>query len=342
MANYLVLGLFEEVSSAAAAIEGVRRIGVPDNRVSVMSGTPIRSKLLGRRPARNWLGLMSLLGALLGLGAAVTLLVGAPLLYPMYQGGQPLIPIPPSIIITFELTMMGTMWVTFGGFWLLNRFPRFGRPVYDPRITAGMIGVLVEADEGRAGRVVDLFKNGNAADVQRVGARPQIDNRAWGRWLAVVGVLLGLVLIIAPLFVYDVIRIPFGTQMDDQASVPYDGGPRLAAPANSVPIQGPVFVSDQPATQPVPANPNSLQRGQVLFDINCALCHGPKGDGNGRLSGFFTSKPFDLTGAPVQALSDQQIFTVISKGFGVMPPLHENLDVEQRWDVVDWVRNLKK
>ena len=232
MANYLVLGLFEEVSSAAAAIEGVRRIGVPDNRVSVMSGIPIRPRLLGRRPGRNWLAPVALLGALLGMGAALTLLIGAPLLYPLYQGGQPLIPIPPSIIITFELTMLGTMWVTFGGFVLLNRFPRFGRPVYDPRITAGKIGVLVETDEGRAGRVADLFQNGNAADVQRYGARPQIDTRAWVRWLAVLAVLLGLVLIITPLFVYDVIRIPFGTQMDDQVSVNPEGAPRLAAPAD--------------------------------------------------------------------------------------------------------------
>ena len=286
MANYLVLGLFEEVSSAAAAIEGVRRIGVPDNRVSVMSGIPIRPRLLGRRPGRNWMAPVALLGALMGLGAALTLLIGAPLLYPMYQGGQPLIPIPPSIIITFELTMLGTMWVTFGGFVLLNRFPRFGQPVYDPRITAGKIGVLVEADEGRAGRVADLFQNGNAADVQRYGARPQIDTRAWVRWLAVLAVLLGLVLIISPLFTYDVIRIPFGTQMDDQVSVNPEGAPRLAAPADSVPIQGPVFVADQPATQPVPVSQNSLQRGQVLFGIHCALCHGPTGTGNGPLERF--------------------------------------------------------
>ena len=342
MANYLVLGLFEEVSSAAAAIEGVRRIGVPDNRVSVMSNVPIRPKLLGRRPPRQHLGLVSLLGAILGLGGALTLLIGAPLLYPMYAGGQPLIPIPPSIIITFELTMLGTMWVTFGGFVLLNRLPHFGKPVYDPRIGAGMIGLLVEAEEGRAGRVVDLFQNGHAADVQRVGARPQIDNRAWLRWLATIVVLVGLVLIIAPLFLYNVIEIPFGTQMDDQISVPYEGAPRLAAPANAVPIQGPVFIAGQPATQPVPASANSLQRGAVLFNIDCALCHGPKGDGNGRLSGFFNPKPYNLTSAEVQALSDQQIFTVISNGFGVMPPLHENLTVEQRWDVVNHVRSLKK
>ena len=59
-------------------------------------------------------------------------------------------------------------------------------------------------------------------------------------------------------------------------------------------------------------------------------------------SGFFNPKPFDLTSAEVQALSDQKIFTVISRGFGIMPPLHENLDAEQRWDVVNWVRTLKK
>jgi mono/diheme cytochrome c family protein len=340
--NFMLLGLFEEVSSVAGSIEGLRRIGVPDNRVSVMSTVPYSAKVLGRRPARNYLGIISVLGALTGVTIALLLLVGTPLLYPLHAGGQPLIPIPPSLIITFELTMLGTMWITFGGFFLFNRLPRFGRPMYDRRIGEGNIGVLIETDSSRVDRVTDLLKGFGAFDVQCVPAREQVDNRAWGRWLLVVGLIAVAALVITPLFVYDVIRIPFGTQMDDQASVPYEGAPRLAAAAGAVPISGPAFIAGQPATQPIPVSDNSLQRGQVLFGMHCALCHGEGGQGDGKLSGFFNPKPFDLTSAQVQALPDAQIFTVISNGFGLMPPLQENLTPEERWDVVNHVRTLKK
>jgi mono/diheme cytochrome c family protein len=340
--NFMLLGLFEEVSSVAAVLEGLRRIGVPDNRVSIMSTVPYSPRILGRRPTRNYLGILTILGALIGLTLALLFMVGTPLLYPLHVGGQPLIPIPPTLIIVFELTMLGTMWVTFGGFFLLNRFPHFGNPVYDARIGAGNIGVAVETDESRVDRAADLLKNGGAFDVQRMPAREQMDKRAWGRWLLVVGLIALAVGVITPLFVYDVIRIPFGTQMDDQASVPYQGAPRLAAPADAVPFTGPAFIASQPATQPIPASDNSRQRGQVLYGIHCALCHGEQGLGDGRLSGFFNPKPFNLTSAEVQALPDAQIFTVISNGFGIMPPLRENLTPEERWDVVNYVRALKK
>ena len=342
MAQFLLLGLFEEVTSAANALEGLRNLGVPDNRVEVMSTIPYSARVLGRRRPRHHLGLVTAFGALSGLTTALLLADwhATPVSRCM-QGGQPLIPIPPSLIITFELTMLGTMWVTFFGFWLLNRFPRFGKPIYDERISDGQIGVVVEVDDSRVDRAVDVLKTNDATEVMREPWREQFDSRAWKRWLTVVGLGLAAVLVIFPLFVYDVIRIPFGTQMDDQVSVPYQGGPRLAAPAAAVPVQGPVLIADQPATQPVAADAGSLQRGQVLFNLHCALCHSEAGTGDGRLSGYFNPKPANLTSAQIQALSDQQIFLVITNGYGIMPSIREDLLPEERWDVVNWVRTLK-
>jgi mono/diheme cytochrome c family protein len=141
---------------------------------------------------------------------------------------------------------------------------------------------------------------------------------------------------------YDVIKIPFPSQMIEQESIAYEQGPRLAAPAASVPIQGLVLVAGQPASQPVPSGPDSIQRGKVLFNINCYMCHGETGQGNGKLSGYFNPKPFDLTSADVQKLPDSEIFLVISQGRGQMPSLAENLSASERWDVINFVRTLKK
>jgi mono/diheme cytochrome c family protein len=144
------------------------------------------------------------------------------------------------------------------------------------------------------------------------------------------------------LFTYEVIKIPFPTQMDDQDSVAYGQGPRLAAPAEAVPVQGPVLIADQPASEPLAADAASLQRGQVLFDVDCALCHGQDGTGMGPISQYFAPRPADLTGDKVQGLSVAEIFMVITQGQGVMPSLAENLEPARRWDVVNYVRSLKK
>jgi mono/diheme cytochrome c family protein len=109
-----------------------------------------------------------------------------------------------------------------------------------------------------------------------------------------------------------------------------------------VPVQGPDLIAGEPASLPVPSSPNSLQRGKTLFGINCVMCHGAGGTGNGAVGAFFNPKPFNLTSSAVQNLQDNELFLVITQGFGVMPPAAENLSPEERWDVINYVRTLKK
>jgi mono/diheme cytochrome c family protein len=347
MAGYLLLGIFEEPAPAADAIERIRRLGVPENRITVMSAFPIRSAALGRRHGQSRLSLVTLTGTVLGALTALALVGGTPLLYPVPVGGQPLWPIPPQLIILFELTMLGTMWATFIGLFLLGRFPVYGDPVNDPRISAGSIGVSVEADQSRADRAEQALVATGAIDVKRMPARKQIDLTRWWLWLLSIALFLGVAGIFGGLLAYDIIKVPWFDQMQNQVSTAYEQGPRKVAPAEAAPIQGAALINDTtPGTQPIPANANSLQRGQILFNENCALCHGQSGEGNGPISGFLVAggspQPFNLTSSEVQSLSDQQIFVVISNGFGTMPTLRENLTVSERWDVVNWVRTLKK
>jgi mono/diheme cytochrome c family protein len=277
-------------------------------------------------------------GALAGLLAAVLLLVATPVLYPLYQGGQPLIPIPPSFIIIFELTMLGTMVATFIGFVLTNRFPTFGRPAYHPAITTGQIGMVVETDDSRLERVQSALRDAGGQEIAQVDSPVEGDPHRW-RLLGFTILLIGGVLAIAGgLLAYDIIKIPYTTQMTYQESIDYEEAPRMAAPAEAIPVSGPAVIANQPGGEPVPAEPNSLQRGQVLYNIHCAVCHNETGAGNGRLSGYYNPKPRDLTSAEAQAQTDQHIYMVITNGFGLMPPLRENLTANQRWDVVNWVR----
>lgn len=342
MAEKLLLGLFPEVTLAANAIEKLRQAGVSDDQVTVMSSIPYESEMLGRPRPPGGLNRIVILGAIVGVALALFLTVGIFLLYPLVQGGQPTVPIPPSLIIIFEVTMLGTMWSAFFGFLYLNKLPMFGRPVYDVRVSAGYIGVLAQVQEQSAPELHDIMQANGAHDVQEREARRQVNVGAWVRFLAAGGMGTAVIVVFLFLCWYDVIRIPFLSQMVNQNSIAYEQGPRLAAPAQAVPVQGPAVIAGQPASEPVPATTASLQRGQVLFGINCVLCHGQDGTGNGPIGGYFTPSPADLTGEYVKSLSDDAIFMTITEGRGVMLGLAENLSPADRWDVVNYVRSLEK
>ncbi len=162
--------------------------------------------------------------------------------------------------------------------------------------------------------------------------------------LAVVAVILGVGL----LFTYQVIHIDWVSFMEIQPSFRPMEDP-LPLPAKSVPIDGAAYVpgSGSP-TNPVAADASSIQRGQALFSLNCAICHGTQGKGDGAIAKNLTRKPPDLTSANISALSDGEIFLIITDGVqpgigykGGMPPLRENLAIIDRWDIVNYVRSLQ-
>ncbi len=155
-----------------------------------------------------------------------------------------------------------------------------------------------------------------------------------------VPLLLGLILS------YDLVKINWASTMEDQPAIEAQQCPRQWAPADSVRFDGaslPQGIAQQ--TNPVPADDVSLQRGKILFVTNCAPCHGDGGQGNGPLTGFWKpdmKKPANLTEARIAQGSDGTIYLTISQGYGAMPPLNENLTVRERWDVVNYVKNLGK
>jgi mono/diheme cytochrome c family protein len=173
-----------------------------------------------------------------------------------------------------------------------------------------------------------------------------------------VGVFAVLVVIVAALaiFAFDVIKIDWIVFMEIQPSYGVQESPR-PVPAQSIPVEGAAVIPGNGApTNPVPADETSIARGAELFAINCVMCHGETGQGNGTVSAFLVKKkPADLTGPLVQDKTDGNLFISISYGIfnpdntlfpdvkfsGQMPPMNENLNVRERWDVINYIRTLK-
>ena len=134
-----------------------------------------------------------------------------------------------------------------------------------------------------------------------------------------------------------------------------DSIPPRANPAMSVPTVGtaaPGFEFNRlpmPQTiaamatipNPVPPDSASVNRGRIEFQINCAVCHGPLGMGNGNATKY--GMPGIGIGAGSNAantLTDGYIFGMIRNGRGLMPP-YNRIEEPDRWDIVNYLRTIQ-
>jgi hypothetical protein len=91
---------------------------------------------------------------------------------------------------------------------------------------------------------------------------------------------------------------------------------------------------------PVPVTRKLLELGRKRFDITCATCHGPLGDGDSIVARQMALHPPPSLHRYV-AKPSGYFYEVISKGFGMMASYAAELTVEERWAVVAYVRALQ-
>ena len=166
------------------------------------------------------------------------------------------------------------------------------------------------------------------------------------RLMIVIGVallLFGVVLV----FTYDIIKIDWISFMEIQPSYRPMESP-LPVASRSIPVEGAAYIPGQGSpVNPVEADAVSIERGRLLFSVNCVQCHGANGEGNGIIGGAIVWPPANLTSTAVQSKADGALFLTISNGISGadgqihMPALNENLTVRERWDVVNYIRTLK-
>ncbi|MFQ5856243.1 MAG: quinol:electron acceptor oxidoreductase subunit ActD [Anaerolineae bacterium] len=140
--SIVLMGLFHDATPTAETIDELRRLGISDHDIAVLSGVPYPARVLGRPMVWERLPWISLSGAFVGFLIGIFLNAGTPLLYTIRVGGQPIVPIPPSAVLTYEFTMMGLIVSTFLGVLWESFFPSYGPKYYHPLLTSGRIGVL--------------------------------------------------------------------------------------------------------------------------------------------------------------------------------------------------------
>jgi len=136
---------------------------------------------------------------------------------------------------------------------------------------------------------------------------------------------------------------------------PADSIPPRANPQLSVPIYGsaaPGFAYGRRAAiatvdsmssiaNPVASDPRSLRNGRMQYAINCAVCHGERGAGDGAVTQFgFPPMPIGAGSNTATRLSDGYIFGIIRNGRGLMPP-YNRIEEHDRWDLINYLRALQ-
>jgi len=136
------LALFTDIDPATKAIDKLRELGIKDKDMSIISSMPYSDRMLGRPMTWTQVPKLALIG--FGIGFVISLLLnfGTPLQYPIRVGNMPYLPIPTTLVLTFEISMLGLLGFTFLGVIWESAFPSFGPKIYHPEISNGRIAVV--------------------------------------------------------------------------------------------------------------------------------------------------------------------------------------------------------
>ncbi|MBI2935646.1 MAG: cytochrome c [Chloroflexi bacterium] len=153
-------------------------------------------------------------------------------------------------------------------------------------------------------------------------------------------------------------------EMHYQQSYRSQEPPRLKPAEGAVPVAGreTVYAGVEAArykdiANPVPRTEANLAQGAEIFRVNCSLCHGLQGKGDGGVAQFLLQSatlqaggipPANLTGPITTGRTDGEIFEITTNGRFVprtggysMPTFKNLLTAEKRWLLVHYLRKLQ-
>jgi mono/diheme cytochrome c family protein len=93
---------------------------------------------------------------------------------------------------------------------------------------------------------------------------------------------------------------------------------------------------------PLKNDANAAESGKKIYKVLCVICHGAKGKGDGAAGAGLTPKPTNLTTAEVQSQTDGAIFWKMEEGRPPMASYKTAVPEKNRWEIINYIRTLKK
>ncbi len=164
-----IYGLYADPDSAQHGVNGLRRAGVQDSSITVLSSQPFEEHEFSHRDKPTWIFWIAAGGGVLGLGAGLGLAYLTETSWPIVVGGMPILAWWPNIIIMFELTMLGAILATVVSLFVMTELPTTHSQVYDPEVSRGKILVAVEDPaESDIDKLEEAFRASGIEEIRRV------------------------------------------------------------------------------------------------------------------------------------------------------------------------------
>jgi mono/diheme cytochrome c family protein len=110
-----------------------------------------------------------------------------------------------------------------------------------------------------------------------------------------------------------------------------------AAPADTAPAAA------AQTTNPVKPTAASQTRAKQIYGYDCALCHGDKGDGKGDVAAEMKTPMGNFQdAATLKTMTDGELYSIILKGKGQMPPEEGRAKPDEIWNLVIYLRTMSK
>ncbi|MBZ5497534.1 MAG: DUF3341 domain-containing protein [Acidobacteriia bacterium] len=362
--TFSVLGIFDSSQQLVDAIPAVK--AKVSGRLETYTPYPIHGidKLLGLRksPVGGMIFIMGLIGAISALAFE---LWTEGMDYPLVTAGKPVFSWQAFIPIMFEVTVLFACFTSgLGMLFLLNRLPFFRHPMLRsksmPLITRDKFALAVEAD-GQAldVDVITAALRESGAQAIEVIEQPGPLGLISPNFLTRVVFGIAISCFAAGYLTYWGVKlfpitIPMVNMLDQPRLDPQhedgyfndDFGMRMPV-AGTIPRGAlPFSVRSQEDAvvlgNPLPATEPVLKKGRQAFNAHCAVCHGILGDGRPSLTPAYGAKPANLVADKIREYPDGEIYFVIMMGKNAMPSYAADLNEDERWSVVRYVRVLQR
>lgn len=160
------IALFAQPQAALSAAGNLKRAGfaAPD----VISPIPLENaeEVLGSK--QSVIKRFTFIGAILGGISGFTLAAGTAVIYLHPTGGRPIIPFPPFLVITYELTILFGILATVIGFLISARLPVIRERAYAPEAAVDQFAVAVICeDDERFEHAAAILLDSGAREIRR-------------------------------------------------------------------------------------------------------------------------------------------------------------------------------
>jgi hypothetical protein len=161
-----ILGLFYHADQALNAAGQIKECGAME--ISLMSPVPLEGveKVLGKK--KSSIKRFTFFGTLLGMLTGFILAAGTAVLYILPTGGRPIIPLPPYLVISYEVGILFGVLATIIGFLISVRLPALKARHYSPETHIDKFGILVTCSQLDDERIRTIILAAGAEEVRQL------------------------------------------------------------------------------------------------------------------------------------------------------------------------------